>query len=56
MESERPLILAEAHDGIAGGHYAGKEKHRRFSKLASGGPLYIRMLRDITEPTMYAKE
>jgi transposase InsO family protein len=25
MEAERPLILAEAHEGIAGGHYAGKE-------------------------------
>jgi hypothetical protein len=25
MEAERPLILAEAHEGIVGGHYAGKE-------------------------------
>jgi hypothetical protein len=25
MEAEKPLILIEAHDGIAGGHYAGKE-------------------------------
>jgi hypothetical protein len=25
MKEERPLILAEAHEGIAGGHYAGKE-------------------------------
>jgi transposase InsO family protein len=25
MEVERPLILSEAHEGIAGGHYAGKE-------------------------------
>jgi hypothetical protein len=25
MESERPLILAKAHEGIARGHYAGKE-------------------------------
>jgi hypothetical protein len=25
MEAERPLILEEAHEGIAGGHYAGKE-------------------------------
>jgi hypothetical protein len=24
MEAERPLILAEAHESIAGGHYAGK--------------------------------
>jgi hypothetical protein len=25
MEVERPLILIEAHEGIAGGHYTGKE-------------------------------
>jgi hypothetical protein len=25
MEAERPVILAEAHEGIAGGHYVGKE-------------------------------
>jgi hypothetical protein len=24
MEHERPIILAEAHEGIVGGHYAGK--------------------------------
>ena len=25
MEEEIPLILAESHEGIIGGHYAGKE-------------------------------
>jgi hypothetical protein len=25
METERPWILAESHEGIAGGHYLGKE-------------------------------
>jgi hypothetical protein len=25
MEAERPLILEESHECIAGGHYAGKE-------------------------------
>jgi hypothetical protein len=24
MEAEQPLILAEAHKGIVGGHYVGK--------------------------------
>jgi hypothetical protein len=24
MEVERPLILEESHEGIAGGHYTGK--------------------------------
>jgi hypothetical protein len=34
----------------------GKQQRRRFSELASRGPLYIRMLRNTIEPTMYAKE
>jgi hypothetical protein len=33
----------------------GKKHRRRFSELASGGPLYIRMLRNTIEPAMYAK-
>jgi hypothetical protein len=24
LEHERPMILSEAHEGIAGGHYVGK--------------------------------
>ena len=24
MEAEQPLILTESHEGLAGGHYAGK--------------------------------
>jgi hypothetical protein len=39
MEAERPLILEEAHEGIAGGHYVGKK-----IALASSGLLYIRMI------------
>jgi hypothetical protein len=29
-ETERPLILAKAHEGIIGGHYAGKKLCKRF--------------------------
>jgi hypothetical protein len=29
MESKRALILAKAHEGIAGGHYAGKETSQK---------------------------
>jgi hypothetical protein len=29
MEHERPFILAEAHEGIAGGHYTGKSTARK---------------------------
>ena len=25
LEHERPMILSKAHDGVAGGHYAGKD-------------------------------
>jgi hypothetical protein len=34
----------------------GKKQRRRFSELAFGGPLYIRMIRNTTEPVMYVKE
>jgi hypothetical protein len=34
----------------------GKQHHKRFSELASGRLLYIKMLKNTTEPTMYAKE
>jgi hypothetical protein len=33
-----------------------KKQCRRFLELASGGPLYTRMLRTITKPVMYANE
>jgi hypothetical protein len=29
LEHERPRILAEAHKGIAGGHYAGKSTMKK---------------------------
>jgi hypothetical protein len=34
----------------------GKEQRRRFLELAFGGLLYIKMLRNTTEPAMYARE
>jgi hypothetical protein len=33
-----------------------KKLHRRFLELAFGGLPYTKMLKTITEPTMYAKE
>jgi hypothetical protein len=56
MEAERTLILIEAHEGIAGGHYVGKQLRRIFLELAFGGIPYTEMLRNITKPAMYAKE
>jgi len=34
----------------------GKKQHRIFFELASGGLLYIRMLRNTVRPAMYAIE
>jgi hypothetical protein len=34
----------------------GKKQHRRFLELASGDPLYIRIIRNTTKPMMYAKD
>ena len=33
MEAERPLILVEAHEGIKGGNYVGKETTKKFVRV-----------------------
>jgi hypothetical protein len=43
--------MKESHEDIM----QGNQQRIRFLELASGGPLYIRMLRNNTEPVMYAK-
>jgi len=32
LEHERSMILAEAHEGLDGGHYVGKETARNISR------------------------
>jgi hypothetical protein len=53
MEEERPLILAEAHEGIIVGHYAGKATVRKVLRVVLP---YIEMIKTIPELAMYAKE
>jgi hypothetical protein len=38
MEVERPLILTEAHEGIVGGHYAGKETTQKILRAGLWWP------------------
>jgi hypothetical protein len=38
MEAERPLILREAHEGITGGHYAGKEMTQNVLRVVMWWP------------------
>jgi hypothetical protein len=38
MEVERPLILAEAHEGITGGNYAGKETTQKVLRVGLWWP------------------
>jgi hypothetical protein len=38
MEEEIPLILVEAHQGIAGGHYAGKETTQKILRVGLWWP------------------
>jgi hypothetical protein len=38
MEAERPLILAEAHEGITGGHYAGKATMEKILRVGLWWP------------------
>ena len=34
----------------------GNQQHKTFLEMASGGLLYIRMIRNTTKPARYAKE
>jgi hypothetical protein len=38
MEAERPLILEKSHEGIAGGHYAGKETTQKVLRAGLSWP------------------
>jgi hypothetical protein len=46
MEAERPLILAESHEGIAGGHYAGKEIAQKVLRACIWWPTLHRDAKD----------
>jgi hypothetical protein len=53
LEHERPRILAEAHEGIDGGNYAGKDiPHRRYCTQDYGGQQFTEMLRNISRDVM----
>jgi hypothetical protein len=56
LEHERLMILEEAHDGIAGGHYAGRETAQNILCAGFGGPHFTKMLRNIVSHVMYVKE
>jgi hypothetical protein len=38
METEQPLILAESHEGIAGGNYAGRETAQKVLRASLWWP------------------
>ena len=47
LEHEKPLILAEAHSGEAGGHYAGKSTAQKILTAGLCGPQFIRIQESI---------
>ena len=56
LEHERQDILAEAHGGVVGGHYAGKATARRCCILGYGDPHFIVMHIHIAELVMHVRE
>jgi hypothetical protein len=50
------MILSEAHEGVAGGHYAGKETTQNIFVQDCGGLPFIRMLRNFVRLVMFSKE
>jgi hypothetical protein len=51
------MILTQAHEGIVGGHYAGKEMtHKKKKSHGSGKKHYKNMPKSIVNHVMYVKE
>jgi hypothetical protein len=48
MEAEHPLILTEAHEGIAGGHYAGKATAQKVLQAGLWWPTLHRYAKEYT--------
>jgi hypothetical protein len=46
MDAERPLIFIEAHEGIAGGHYARKETTQKIIRACLWWPTLHRDAKD----------
>jgi hypothetical protein len=46
MEAERPVILAEAHKGIAGGHYVGRATAQKVLRAGLWWPTLHRDAKD----------
>jgi hypothetical protein len=46
MEAERPLILTEDHEGIAGGHYVGKATAQKVLRVGLWWPTLHRDAKD----------
>jgi hypothetical protein len=46
LEHERPRVLAESHEGIAGGHYAGKVTPQKVLRAGLWWPTIQRYLKE----------
>jgi hypothetical protein len=55
LEHERPRILLEAHEGITGGHYAGKAIVQKVLRADYGGRLLTETQRTTTRNVMYVR-
>jgi hypothetical protein len=56
LEHERPMILAEAHDGIAGGHYAGKETTQKILHAGIWWPTLHKDAKEYFRVVMFVRE
>jgi hypothetical protein len=56
LEHERRVILEEAHDGIVGGHYAGRATAQNILCVGLWWSNFTRMRRNIVSHVMYVNE
>jgi hypothetical protein len=55
LENERPRIMADDHEGIAGGHYASKATAQKVLHVGLWWPIFIEMKRNTFKNAMFVR-
>jgi hypothetical protein len=56
LEHERPMILSEAHEGVVGGHYAGKVMTQNILHIGLWWPTLHKDAKEFVRPVMSVRE
>jgi len=56
LENEIQMILSNVHEGVAGGHYVGKEKTKKILRTDYGGIPFTKMIRNYVILVMFVRD